>query len=304
MAHARERLEPAWTPSHERTAPIDQGGDALVPAPLIHFPGRGRGAAQSPIDRPTARLLGPAAVLGLQRTHGNAHVARLLVQRLPFLTLPGCGTAEDDAFTMTDEEKTRFKAIKQIMAASQTGREALATLGEHQVKIGFDATGGSVYDPNTNSILIDSNESDARAALALVHELHHARYEKEGRAANVMTLSREEYINKGVEEEAEGTVKSIEAKIELEGTTIDVSQTAYPFEAEYRAAYQHAVDAARLQDPAAAEDDLKQIGRAAGLARVVQGYMDGEFTGSRSGKTYPELLGEHWDEQHQQPGGN
>jgi hypothetical protein len=245
---------------------------------------------RSSLSHPTAPALNRAAVLGLQHSHGNAHVARLLVQR-------------DDAVTGTDEEKKRFGEIKKILEAIPTGKEAIAVLDKHKVKITFDAAGGADYDPSTNSITVDSNRTNARIALSLVHELNHARYEKEGLTADVTKLSREEYVKRLVEEEAEGVVKSIEAKIELEGTKIDLTGASYPLEAEYRKAYKKAVDAAKAKDPKAAEADLKKLGRAAGKARVTKGFMDGEVVGSKSRQSYPDKYGKHWDDVNKKPAG-
>lgn len=48
----------------------------------------------------------------------------------------------------------------------------------------FVAGGGSVYNPNDNSMVIDDNESAVDAALTFVHEMNHARYAHEGLAAD------------------------------------------------------------------------------------------------------------------------
>lgn len=255
--------------------------------------------APSLLDHPAAPGLGAAAVLGLQRTHGNGHVARLLVRRFPLLV----GVESDQAtaeipFVGTDEEKTRFDAIKTIMEASPTGQEALAILGKYAVQVYFVATGGSSFSPSTNKIKLNSTHSDERAALTMVHEANHARYKHEGLSADIMALSREDYVKQKVQEEAEGAVKSIEAKVELEGTTIDVSKATFPQEQEYREAYQKAIDAAKASDPAATEDDLKKRGREAGKARVIQGFMDGEVVTSTDGKSYPDYYGDAWDKKH------
>jgi hypothetical protein len=282
MGRDRQRVQRAQTPGRPRRTPFSSKAEAPISVPGPVTTGPVRGADLSPLPHPTAPTLKPAAVLGLQHSHGNAHVARLLVQR-------------DDAVTGTEDEKKRFGEIKKILDAIPTGKEAIAVLDKHKVKIKFDAAGGAEYDPSTNSITVDSNESNAEAALTLVHELNHARYEKEGLGADAEKMSREDYVKGMVEEEAEGTVKSIEAKIELEGTKIDVSKATFPMEKEYRKAYKKAVDAAKAKDPKTSEEDLKKVGRAAGKARVTKGFMDGEVVGSRSGKTYPAKYGEHWD---------
>jgi hypothetical protein len=196
----------------------------------------------------------------------------------------------------TSEQKKRFEEIKKILETIPTGQEALKLREKYKVKVELSAPGGgSVYDSSSNTMFIDPNHSNQRAALAFVHEMNHARYHHEGLSADVKSLSREEYVKKMVEEEAEGVIKSIEAKIELEGTTIDVSGTSYPLETEYRQAYKAAVDAAKLKDPTTSEEDLKRIGREAGKKRVTKGFMDGEVRTSNTKETYPDYYGKYWD---------
>jgi hypothetical protein len=239
-----------------------------------------------------------ALVRDLQRTHGNAHVARLLVQRAS----PVIGTAA---------EQQRFEDIRKIMEASPTGKEATAVLDTHKVKVDFDVGTGSFYEPTTNTITLDSAESDASAALTLVHELNHARYEKEGLTADVMKLGRDDYVKQSIDEEVEGAVKSIEAKMELQGAQlrtgnppmwIDVANASAPQDDVYLVAYRQAIDAAKAKDPATPEPDLEKLGREAGRARVLKGFMDGEVISSDSHKPYPILYGEYWDQAHPAPG--
>jgi hypothetical protein len=221
-------------------------------------------------------------VLGLQRTHGNAHVAGLLIQRAD----PVVGT----------EEQKRLGEIRKVMEATATGREGLEVLDKHQVKVVFSAAGEKFYDPAANTITLDPNASAVRAALTLVHELHHARCEKEGLGADATKLSRDEYVKLKVEEEADGTIESIEAKTELLRTQIDVSDETYPLEREYRDAYNAAVQVAWVTDRTISEEEMKKIGREAGRARVLKAYADGEIVGNRSGMKYPQLYGELWDQ--------
>ena len=197
----------------------------------------------------------------------------------------------------SDAQKKRAEAINKILETIPTGKEAIAIGKKYDVKLA-ESKEGSKYDPPSNTIYISSAEDDKEAALTFVHEMNHAKYAKEGKSADVEKLGKEEYVKKWVEEEAEGTVKSIEAKIELEGTKIDVSKTGFPLEAEYRKAFKDAVDAAKLKDPKKSEEDLKKIGREAGKARVTQGFMNGEVVGNISKKPYPDKYREYWDKVH------
>jgi hypothetical protein len=94
-------------------------------------------------------------------------------------------------------------------------------------------------------------------------------------------------------------VRSIQAKIELEGTPINVSGATFPLESEYRVAYRAAYDAAKAATPTAPEADLRRTAREAGRRRVVQGFMNGEVTVSiPPNPTYPVYYGQEWDRAH------
>jgi hypothetical protein len=161
------------------------------------------------------------------------------------------------------------------------------------------AGGGYFYNSSSNMMTFDSGHSVTLCALDFAHELNHAKYFHEHKSADIMTSSRKDYVQKKVEEEAEGTVKSIEEKIELEGTTINVSGTSFPLETQYRQAYKAAVDAATRKDPKLPPDKAQSIGRAAGTARVVAGFMKGEVTVSiPPNPTYPTYYGNAWDRAH------
>ena len=198
------------------------------------------------------------------------------------------------------EDRARVEAIRAILETTPSGRRALALKEEYDVEVRAGRSGGgSFYDSSSNSMSIDPDESNESAALTFVHEMNHARYFHEGIGADAASQTREEYVNGMVEEEAEGTVRSIETKIELEGTDIDVSGTTFPLETEYRQAHRAAVDAARAEDPERSDADLQRIGRAAGKQRVTQGFTNGEVvTSTTPQKPYPQYYGEYWDEVH------
>lgn len=143
-------------------------------------------------------------------------------------------------------------------------------------------------------MVIDSNHSAGRAALAFVHEMNHAYYHKIGLRPDITALGREEYVNAKVSEEAEGVVKSIEAKIELEGTDVSITGLSYPLETEYREAYKARYD--ELIAAGKSEEEAGSTARITGMERVIKGFMDGEVSTSNSGQSYPEYYGEAWDE--------
>lgn len=199
--------------------------------------------------------------------------------------------------TVGSKKAESFDDIKAILETIPTGKEALKRYEDYKITISFVPGGGSYYSGGV--MTIDSNETVREAALTFVHEMNHAFYEKTGLTKNVATSTREEYVKGNVEEEAEGTVKSIEAKIELEGTIIDTKGLTFPLEGTYRAAYKTAYDKAFKEK--SSEADAKTAARAAGKQAVIQGFLDGKVQTSNSGETYSDYYGKDWDSNH--PGG-
>jgi hypothetical protein len=218
------------------------------------------------------------AVLRLQRSYGNARVNQLLAQR-----------------SSVSIQRATWDEIKKVLEVAPGGKAALGDKDKYKVGISYRKGGGSEYSNGSNSMIIDSDESAAEAALTVVHEMYHATTYHEGKWADATKLAREDYIKAEIEEESEGTVRSIELKVELEGTKIDVSKATFPLEQQYRKAYKEAVDALKSKDPKATDAALKAAGRAAGKARVVKGFNDGEVVASTSKETYPEFYGKRWD---------
>jgi hypothetical protein len=236
----------------------------------------------------------------------TAHELTHVVQQTGAIqAAPGSGAAkkkEDAKKKKEEQEKKKLEEMKTILDASATGKEALKLMEDHKVAVKFKPGGGSYFDSSSNSMVIDSHETAANSALTFVHEMNHARYYHEGLSADVSSLSREDYVKKMVEEEAEGTVKSIEAKIELEGTKIDVSKASFPLEKEYRKAYKASIDAAKAKLPKRGligtmidEARLLVGARIAGKERVIKGFMDGEVVTSNTKEPYSKYYGKYWD---------
>ena len=208
----------------------------------------------------------------------------------------------EENLRILEEEVTKREELRtgipMHLSASETGIKALDMMTKYNVTMMFRGGEGSYFDPAANAMVIDSNETVEEAALTFVHEMNHARYHHEGLEGDIATLSREDYVKSRVEEEAEGAVLSIEAKMELEMTPLKEITATFPQEAEYRQAYQQAIDAAKAADPSLSDEDLKTLGRAAGKARVIHGFMIGEVVTSTSDETYPDFYGTEWDDYH------
>jgi hypothetical protein len=183
-----------------------------------------------------------------------------------------------------------FEAVRQILATIPSGQRALQTMEQTGASVAFKSGQGTYFMASSNSIVIDEKHSPMRAALSFVHEIHHAQTYHEGARADI-ELSASEYVDLRVEEEAEGVVESIEAKMELAAAGWDVSQLRYPLEKAYLAAYESAKKAGQGLN----EAELEQAARRAGQAAVLEGFMTGKVTTSQTGESYSDYYEGCWD---------
>ena len=194
--------------------------------------------------------------------------------------------------------KSRFEAMKPILEKSQTGREALKIKNDYKVGSKYHKSGGSYWDHTSRSMMLDTTENVTESALTFVHEINHAKYDLTGKSADVHALSRDDYVKQMVAEEAEGTVKSIEAQEELHEAKVNVSHASFPLASQYQQAYKDAVKNAKASNPHISAAELRQMGRDAGKARVTKGFMDGEVVTSNTQEKYPDYYGKYWDAVH------
>jgi hypothetical protein len=187
-----------------------------------------------------------------------------------------------------------FEAIAAILSQIESGRTALAQMEQYDVEVKFEAGGGTYYQASNNRMVIDGSHGIQRAALSFVHEMTHARYHNEERRVDIGEADQELYIQGRIEEEAEGVVRSIVAKNELAEAGFDVSQLRYPLEKAYTEAYLTAQNAARARERDITSAELNSIGQAAGIARVIQGLVNGEVLDSKRLSVYTDTYGDCW----------
>lgn len=204
-------------------------------------------------------------------------------------------THPSSSWPASEFDRQRYDEISTVLNRIPTGRAALSLVDQYDVGIYFEAGAGSFFNPNTNEIVIDANHEPIRAALALVHEVTHARYLYEGSTADILSDNRQEYIEKKVGEEVAGVVKSIEAKMELEAAGIDVSELRYTLEYLYQKAYEAAINNALANAPSSDAASLEAIGREAGRQAVFKGFMNGKTWTSVTKESYPDYYGRDWD---------
>jgi hypothetical protein len=197
--------------------------------------------------------------------------------------------------TQVEKDAAQLKGMKDLMARSPAGAEAIKYLDDQKIPVEFAAGGGSYWDGS--KVVIDRNESTQSAGLTLVHELNHAKASKAGLSGNISTQPRDQYVSTMLNEEVTGTILPIKVKNELvaAGTPIAAS---FPLEAEYNTAHKAAVDELKASNPKATEAELKSAGEKAGFERVLKGFKDGEVVTSTNNTKYPDYYGGSWDRVH------
>jgi hypothetical protein len=200
---------------------------------------------------------------------------------------PGAGSGD----TAAADNAKKLQAIKDLLSKSATGAAAFKFLEDKKLKVEFANGGGSFWD-GSRMVIGDTKVEDA--ALAVVHEVNHARSTLDGTKPDPKALTKDDYVRKMLEEEATGTVDSIKTKNELVAAGVAIT-ARFPLEAKYNEAYKKASEDLAKANPKATPAQLRAAGEKAGFARVLKGFEDGEVKGSKSKKPYPEVYGNRWD---------
>jgi hypothetical protein len=226
-------------------------------------------------------------------------------QPLPLIPLPAwlgtplvaAGFGEEDpkggkdAGDASDPAK-KLQAIKDLLNKSPTGAAAVKFFEDNKLKAEFASGGGSFW--NGTKMVINADHSVERAALAVVHEVNHARSTLDGTKPDPKKDTRDDYVRKMLEEETRGTVDSIKTKNELIAAGVAITAT-YPYEGKYNKAYASASEALLKSNPKATPAELKAAGDKAGHDAVLKKFVDGEAKGSKSKIPYTEIYGKRWD---------
>ena len=193
---------------------------------------------------------------------------------------------------MKSADDQRLEDIKTLLNKCPTGAATVKYLETEKIPVAFAAGGGSYWDGK--KIVIDRSQPVELASLTVVHEVHHAKTDRQGHGANVTTESRKNYVEKKLEEESAGTVKSIQAKNELVAKGEKIT-SVFPLESEYNDGYRHAVDQHRKLSPKATNHELAEEGRKAGHNAVKKGFEDGSVVTSNTNAPYGQYYGQNWD---------
>ena len=231
-------------------------------------------------------------------------VVGTIVTNLAAIALIPCGDTDEQSETQQPAAQVQsagstgstnsswFGEIQRLLAGIPTGNAALMVLEDYEVSVTLEAGQGSYYVPA--HIVIDSDWGIVAAAVDLVHEATHARFRSEGLTPDPMSVTRDEYVARRIEEEAESQANAIQAKIELEAMEIDASEARPWFEMQYRSAYGEAVEWKRTNSKTT-EAELRQFGWEMGKNELIKGFTGGEAVASNGELHYSEIYGREWD---------
>ncbi|WP_433327540.1 hypothetical protein [Spirillospora sp. CA-294931] len=192
------------------------------------------------------------------------------------------------------KEKTETEAV---LNETQLGRDALKWVRDNGVNVVYRPGGGSYFSADENTFYVDTNQSPEERANTFVHEVNHAQSPDEPDADD---LEKDDYVNKSVEEETEGTVEAIQNNQQLQAKRgSGVPDTL--LQQEYEDAYDKAVkdeNAARAKNnlPPLGPDGERRVGEKAGRDRVRDAFNNGEIVTSTNGKPYREYYGDAWED--------
>ncbi len=127
--------------------------------------------------------------------------------------------------------------LQRTLEAIPAGRNSLDIIRLHQTDVRrntesrgsfYNATRSRTYEANT--IYLAHEVPTEQSTLTFIHEVNHVRFYQENRRANVLTTTKNEYIDQMIDEETEGTVASILAKKEMRDAGLDVSEVSFALE--------------------------------------------------------------------------
>jgi hypothetical protein len=200
-------------------------------------------------------------------------------------------TVGADAASHPDADK--LQRLRDLLVGAPTGAAAVQYIADHALTVEF-RPGRASFCRGT-SIVIGGDWGTARAALALVHEVHHAQTNIEGNGANVLTDTRADYVRKMLEDETRARIDSIRTWNEYAASG---KKCTGVFGREFNEAFASAVETLRRNSPGAPEAELTAAGEKAGYEAVMKGFTDGDARTSKTNETYPVYYEKVWDERH------
>jgi hypothetical protein len=173
----------------------------------------------------------------------------------------------------------------QALLATERGRETLQWLADEGIPVVWDEVAPGAWWDGTSVTLGVGVEDSVQAALTILHEANHARYDRDGRSVGdeIADLPKDDYVGGMLDEETDGVVQEVLGARELRATGVDVPESVA--EGRYGTAYDAAIEAGRSRAQAEAE----------GFAAVREMFTDGTFVTSTTGESYEDFYGDSWE---------
>lgn len=233
----------------------------------------------------------PGQIISLQYLAGNRAVSRAIDS-----ARTGAANAVGPSLKEGPSIRRKLEAgwearVEEKLKNLPSGKHAMEVRKKYKVGLALTVGAGSYFDQSANTVSVNPSKNEDEAALTYIHEMNHAEYFHKGQTATgkEKTLTKDKYVAQMLEEEAEGTVKSIEATVEAAG--VKGAETLSGTNYALKAVYYKAVEKAKKDNPKLTPVELRSIGKAA----VVKGFETGAVVASTSGQTYPEFYGQEWE---------
>ena len=193
--------------------------------------------------------------------------------------------------------------MRNLLNQTPTGRNAMYVYDRDNVQFVDGVAGqGNFFTPpdgkgGGNTVTIDPK--DQTAACSLVHEMNHADVQHSGLTPDPTKMSKADYVNAAMREDAHGEVLAQKEHNELAAAGDPEAGERMPATGGvYNAAAQRGADDYKAAHPDATQDEIDAAGEKAGEDRVFKSYQDGKVTQSTNdpvtGKheTYNNSLGQ------------
>jgi type VI secretion system secreted protein VgrG len=212
--------------------------------------------------------------------------------------------SQHHAYPPRKDEDPRMTAFRNRLNDSAAGRHALEVYERNGIQTRFDNSDGYYYDSGTNTMTMNPDMDQNFQTTGFVHEMGHGEAAHENRQPDINTLSRADYIDQSLQEEAHGDALANQARRELIASGHNMSSAPAQSQAAYDRGYNNAVAAERARNPNATADELEAAGRRGGEAEILSDYRAGRVQTSTPGNpTYPTYYGNAWDGAHPAPAG-
>jgi hypothetical protein len=273
--------------------PVEEGKkdeEEEKPGPVLKMPAGNRGAGLVAVQRDgdEDKATTGTGTTGATATTGSSGASATTTTPAP----------------LTPTDPKRIDNAKDLCKKTTGGQHAVDVIDTNKVAVAFGTSGGGAFfSASANKITLDPADSDPDQAFTLVHEATHAEYSHSGKTANtgalIVSLSKEDYVKKMLDEETEATALQIELKIDLEaipGQSL-TGATEQAGEKSYRKGYKEEFDKAKAASKTDAE--AKEAGKKGGRVLVRKDFQEGlTIVTSTTGEAYSVYYGKAWDNAH------